>query len=71
VSCSRRSLTWRPGNRVPTEELKVPMAHGKIDLKVVIITIGHPFGDLEVPLTEWMARGPGVRPLLPSAGLAG
>jgi hypothetical protein len=40
------------------------MADDKIDLEDVLVTIGHPFGDLEVPLTEWMARGPGVRPLL-------
>ena len=27
----------------------------------VLVTIGHPFGDVEVPLSEWMATGPGPR----------
>jgi hypothetical protein len=27
----------------------------------VLVTIGHPFGDLEVPFTQWMAKGPGPR----------
>jgi hypothetical protein len=30
----------------------------------VLVTIGHPFGDIEVPLAEWIARGPGPRPLV-------
>jgi hypothetical protein len=30
----------------------------------VLVVVGHPFGDIEVPLTEWMARGPGPRPLV-------
>ena len=27
----------------------------------MLVTIGHPFGDVEKPLTQWMARGPGPR----------
>jgi hypothetical protein len=27
----------------------------------VLVTISHPFGDLEMPLTQWMAKGPGPR----------
>ncbi|GAB4054472.1 hypothetical protein [Catellatospora paridis] len=30
----------------------------------VVVTIGHPFGDLDVPLLEWISRGPGPRPLV-------
>ena len=35
-----------------------------VDIEDVLVTIDHPFGQLEVPLTEWMRRGPGPRPLL-------
>ena len=35
-----------------------------IDPEDVLVTIAHPHGDLEVPLTEWIRRGPGPRPLL-------
>ncbi|HEX6682758.1 MAG TPA: hypothetical protein VF062_08185 [Candidatus Limnocylindrales bacterium] len=28
----------------------------------ILVVIAHPFGDLEVPLTEWMRIGPGPRP---------
>ncbi|MEU4196489.1 hypothetical protein AB0E69_31600 [Kribbella sp. NPDC026611] len=34
------------------------------DLEDVIVTIEHPFGTLEVPLTTWIRRGPGPRTLL-------
>ena len=34
------------------------------DVSDVIVMIGHPFGDVEVPLTQWMASGPGRRPLV-------
>ena len=34
------------------------------DLDDVLVVIGHPFGDLEVPLASWIAVGPGPRPLL-------
>ncbi len=30
----------------------------------IIAVLGHPFGDVDMPLTKWMARGPGPRPLL-------
>lgn len=30
----------------------------------ILVTIGHPFGDLEIPLEEWIMRGPGPRPLV-------
>jgi hypothetical protein len=30
----------------------------------ILVVIGHPFGDVEVPLTVWIARGPGPRPLV-------
>jgi hypothetical protein len=30
----------------------------------VLVTIGHPFGDVEAPLSEWMAKGPGPRSLV-------
>jgi hypothetical protein len=30
----------------------------------VLLVIAHPFGDVETTLAEWMARGPGPRPLV-------
>jgi hypothetical protein len=37
---------------------------GPEDYPDVSVTIQHPFGDLDVPLTEWIRLGPGPRPLL-------
>jgi hypothetical protein len=34
------------------------------DLDDILVVIGHPFGDHEVPLTVWIARGPGPRPFV-------
>jgi hypothetical protein len=34
------------------------------DLEDVLVTIDHPFGAIEVSLTEWIKRGPGPRKLL-------
>jgi hypothetical protein len=33
-----------------------------IDPYDIIVVVGHPFGDVEVPLAEWVATGPGPRP---------
>jgi hypothetical protein len=30
----------------------------------ILVTIEHPFGDVEMTLAEWMAKGPGPHPLL-------
>jgi hypothetical protein len=30
----------------------------------VLVVVAHPWGDLEVPLTEWLRIGPGPRPLV-------
>lgn len=30
----------------------------------ILVTIGHPAGDIETTLTEWIARGPGPRRLV-------
>ena len=30
----------------------------------VLVAIGHPMGDIEVPLAVWIATGPGPRPLV-------
>jgi hypothetical protein len=30
----------------------------------IIVTVAHPFGDLEQTLNEWIAIGPGPRPLV-------
>jgi hypothetical protein len=30
----------------------------------VIVTVGHPFGDVDVPLSAWISRGPGPRSLV-------
>jgi hypothetical protein len=35
-----------------------------IDLADVIVVIGHSFGNVEAPLTVWIANGPGPRPLV-------
>jgi hypothetical protein len=34
------------------------------DLDDILVMIAHPWGDLEVSLREWIARGPGPRPLV-------
>jgi hypothetical protein len=34
------------------------------ELADVVVVIQHPFGDVEIPLGEWMARGPGPRVLV-------
>jgi hypothetical protein len=40
-------------------------AAGKpIDLDDVLVVIAHPFGDVEVPLTDWIVTGPGPRRLV-------
>jgi hypothetical protein len=36
----------------------------QIDFADILVTIEHPAGTLEVPLTQWMATGPGPRPLV-------
>ncbi|MBB2940617.1 hypothetical protein FB565_000321 [Actinoplanes lutulentus] len=37
------------------------MAGGQSELDDVLVVIGHPWSDFEVPLTEWMSTGPGPR----------
>jgi hypothetical protein len=37
---------------------------GSTDLDDVLVTIEHPFGDVEVPLSAWMEAGPGPRSLV-------
>jgi hypothetical protein len=32
------------------------------DYADVVVTIAHPWGDVEAPLTEWIRTGPGPRP---------
>jgi hypothetical protein len=34
------------------------------DVDDILVVIGHPFGDVEVPLADWIATGPGPRPLV-------
>ncbi|GIF47941.1 hypothetical protein Afe04nite_24800 [Asanoa ferruginea] len=34
------------------------------DIDDVLVVIGHPFGDAEVPLADWIATGPGPRRLV-------
>jgi hypothetical protein len=40
------------------------VTEGLTDPDDVLVTIGHPFGDVEVPLAVWIATGPGPRPLV-------
>ena len=35
-----------------------------VDVADVLVVIAHPFGDVEVPLTTWIATGPGSRRLV-------
>ncbi|MFJ8039618.1 hypothetical protein ACIRBX_03770 [Kitasatospora sp. NPDC096147] len=35
-----------------------------LDLSDVMVAIDHPFGECVVPLAEWLAIGPGPRPLV-------
>ena len=35
-----------------------------VDLDDVLVVIAHPFGDVEVPLADWIATGPGPRRLV-------
>jgi hypothetical protein len=30
----------------------------------ILVVVGHPFGDVEVPLAVWIATGPGPRPFV-------
>lgn len=34
------------------------------DLDDILVVIGHPFGDVELPLAVWIATGPGPRPFV-------
>jgi hypothetical protein len=35
-----------------------------VDPEQVLVRLDHPFGPVEVTLAEWIARGPGGRPLV-------
>ncbi|GIE80682.1 hypothetical protein Aph02nite_66320 [Actinoplanes philippinensis] len=35
-----------------------------MDVEDVLVVIAHPSGDVEVPLTDWIATGPGPRRLV-------
>ncbi|XYH96871.1 hypothetical protein ACMHYB_55375 [Sorangium sp. So ce1128] len=35
-----------------------------VPIDEVIVTLGHPHGDIDTPLRIWMERGPGPRPLV-------
>lgn len=37
---------------------------GPADLNDIVVVVGHPFGDVEVPLADWIATGPGPRPFV-------
>ena len=50
------------GDPVPPEPEQEPAAQA--DPQDLILTVQHPFGDLEVSLADWIARGPGPRPLV-------
>jgi hypothetical protein len=36
----------------------------ELDPEDILVTIAHPFGDVEVSLSEWIKTGPGPRPLV-------
>lgn len=55
------------GDAVTPEPAQDPAVHdsaGEPDPQDLLLTVQHPFGDLEVSLAEWIARGPGPRPLV-------
>jgi hypothetical protein len=35
-----------------------------IDPEDILVVVGHPHGDVEVPLTQWIETGPGPRPFV-------
>ena len=50
------------GDAVPPESAQDPASEA--DPQDLVLTIQHPFGDLDVSLAEWIAKGPGPRPLV-------
>jgi hypothetical protein len=47
------------------EEVVAPVVSGEqVKLSDVLVTIEHPFGQIEMPLKKWMKQGPGLRPLV-------
>ena len=39
-----------------------------IDTRDILLTVPHPFGDVETTLADWIRVGPGARPLLCPVG---
>jgi hypothetical protein len=37
---------------------------GQAALDDIVVVVGHPFGDVEVPLAGWIVTGPGPRPFV-------
>lgn len=58
VSASDHELRWLPA---PGYYRSVDVDGEPIDLDDVLVVIAHPFGDVEVPLADWIATGPGPR----------
>lgn len=50
------------GDAVPPEPAQDPASEA--DPQDLVLTIQHPFGDLDVTLAEWIAKGPGPRPMV-------
>lgn len=48
----------------PEPENQPETARTEHDPDDVLVTIGHPAGDIETTLADWIARGPGPRPLV-------
>jgi len=57
-------MTGDPVPPEPAQDPAVQDSHGASDPQDLLLTVQHPFGDLEVSLAEWIARGPGPRPLV-------
>jgi hypothetical protein len=62
VSCCT-SLLYNVGRCQPYHQQVDPAADTP-DPDDVLVVIGHPFGDVEVPLAVWIAKGPGPRPFV-------
>jgi len=56
-----RALPSLPAQSFQSPERAIGVL-GPNDYADIVVTVEHPWGDLEVPLSEWIDRGPGPRP---------
>jgi hypothetical protein len=61
-SLIRRPSDEASGARADPYHDAVATPDGGTDPDDTLVVIGHPYGDVEVPLAVWIATGPGPRP---------